>query len=74
MWVGNIHIYRAKDQPATRYWVGFSETDGIWIRHKSRSRCRCFKCKKLRWAKNMIAHVYYDGVYYFCKAGKGCKA
>ena len=75
-----LHIYQAEDQPATRYWVDLStmkngrvKRDGFWVRCKSRALRPCSKCCKKRWACNMIAHVYYDGAYFFCKRGKGCR-
>lgn len=67
-----LHIYVAERQPATRYRVQLTDDDGIWIRNKRRTRMRCFRCKKLRWAGNMFVQVYYDGVYQLCKNGKGC--
>lgn len=68
-----LHIYRAREQRATRYTV---DLDGklLTICNRRRRLFHCHKCKRLRWATNMSAHVYYDGVYYSCRAGKGCKA
>jgi hypothetical protein len=75
--VSNVHIYRAKDQPATRFKVVLDMPSGtrtMWLKNADRCPIRCFKCRKRRWAVNMIVHVYYDGSYYFCRKGKGCKA
>lgn len=67
----NIHVYRARNQPATRYTV---ELDGTrhTFRCRRRTLVRCFKCGESRWAANMFVHVYYDGIYAFCRPGKGC--
>lgn len=76
-----LHIYRAKDQPATRYWVDLSTwkngritRNGFWVRCKRRALRYCHKCGKQRWAAYLTVHCYYDGTYYFCQKGKGCKA
>jgi hypothetical protein len=74
--VSNVHIFRAKDQPATRYSVTLDMPKGpetMWFVCRRRKLFFCFKCKQRRWAGNLTAHVYYDGIYYFCKKGKGCK-
>lgn len=71
----SVHIYVAKDQPATRYAVDMGPgSKKIWIKSSPRARLWCFSCKKLRIAKNLIAHVYYDGTVFYCRRGKGCKA
>lgn len=75
--VSNVHIFRAKDQPATRYSYTLDigkRVETHWITNRRRKVLFCFTCKQRRWACNLTAHVYYDGVYYFCKKGKGCKA
>lgn len=71
--VSDVHIYRAAHQPAHRYRVSLGET-GFWVRCKPRALRLCFKCNKYHYAKNMVVQVYYDGVYVWCKPGKGCKA
>lgn len=70
----NVHIYRAKNQPATRYL--FDLGDGIrhWFVSGKRSLFPCFECRKRRWAKNLFVQVYYDGERFFCREGKGCRA
>lgn len=30
-------------------------------------------CNKRRRAANLIAHVYYDGTWSYCRKGEGCK-
>jgi len=71
-----IHVYRAKDQPATRFVVWLDMPKGrkkLIITNRRRKILFCSTCKQKRWAGNLTAHVYYDGTYYFCKPGKGCK-
>ena len=71
-----LHIYRARDQPATRYSVTLDMPDGpetMWFTCRRRKIFFCFTCKLRRWAGNLTAHVYYDNTYFFCKPGKGCK-
>ena len=79
--MSNVHIFRAKDQLATKYWVDLSswesgkfKRDGFWVRCRRRALRYCHKCKKKRWAANLFIHVYYDMTLHFCKPGKGCKA
>ncbi len=72
-----IHVYKAKDQPATKF-VTIVQTPfmkhRVWTRYKARMLLPCHLCHKFRWAMNMYAQVYYDGVYFRCATGKGCKA
>lgn len=68
-----LHVYRARNQPATRYRVELAPNDGVWIRSKPRALLPCFDCRKKHYAKNLLVHVYYDGTYFFCRPGKGCK-
>ncbi len=69
-----LHVYVRPYQPATRYKIDPLGDGGIWIRNKPRSLMRCHKCNKLRWAKYCRVQVYYDGVYQWCRPGRGCKA
>jgi len=32
------------------------------------------RCDRRRIAANLIAHAYYDGTYFYCRRGTGCKA
>jgi len=68
----NVHLYRAPSQPAHRFVVDVGE-GRHWFRYPKRSLVRCQNCHKLRWAQNCVVQVYYDGAYYFCRPGKGCK-
>lgn len=71
-----VHIYRANGQPATRYSITLSMTSGdhtFWINNPRRRLMYCRTCKQRRRAENLVAHVYYDDVYFSCKPGKGCK-
>ncbi len=69
-----VHVYRARDQPATRYRVELAVGHSITIRTRRLSRLHTMCCKRVRIAGNCVAHVYYDGVYFFCRKGCGCKA
>jgi hypothetical protein len=71
-----LHIYRARDQPATRFSYVLDLPGGpktCWIVNRRRTLLPCFTCKRRRRACNLTAHVYYDATYFFCKQGKGCK-
>jgi len=67
-----IHVFRANDQPATRFAIDLGGTR-LWTRFRRRTPLPCFKCKRRRWAANLVAHVYYDGTYFYCRPGKGCR-
>jgi hypothetical protein len=68
-----IHIFTANRQPATRYVVHVGD-HRFTMRCRRRTQIRCFSCGRHRWAAYLTAQVYYDGVYFHCKAGHGCKA
>ena len=68
-----VHVFRAKDQPATRYVVDMGDGDRFTMRCRRRTQLPAFCCKQRRYAANLIAHAYYDGTYFFCRQGKGCK-
>jgi hypothetical protein len=64
-----VHIYRAEPQPATR-WELDVFGDGrppMVVTHAPTKRLWCYACYRRRQAKNLVAHVYYDGTYYFCR-------
>ena len=60
-------------QPATRFKDrnGFAE---MWFRFKPRHLCMTRCCHRPRWAKYLRVQVYYDGLYFWCSDGHGCKA
>lgn len=68
-----VHIYRAASQPATRFLVDFGDDLRHWFTYRKRSLVWCMCCKRKRWAANAVVQVYYDGNYYFCRKGHGCK-
>lgn len=68
----NVHVHRAEDQPATKYVIWLDENK-VNVTNPRRRVFYCFRCSRPRIAANLIVHVYYDGIYYFCKPGKGCK-
>lgn len=68
-----VHVHRAKDQPATRYVVELGD-HRFTVINRRRTMLPCFRCRRKRRAANLFVHAYYDGTYFFCKPGKGCKA
>jgi hypothetical protein len=74
--VSTLHVYTRPHQSATR-WVDHPAERrlGRAIVHRNPPNrllgAHC--CRKLRAAKNCTVQVYYDGVYVFCRPGKGCK-
>jgi len=64
-----LHIYAAKAQPATRY-TDMTMGDPIVFKNPPRKLIRCHACGKLKWAKNLTAHVYYDGTNFYCRYKK----
>lgn len=68
----NVHIYRAKSQPATRFKTDFGNFS-MTTRYKRRTQLWANCCKKRRWATHLFAHVYYDGTWFYCRPGRGCK-
>ena len=68
-----LHIFTVRKQPATRYHLDPLGDGGFWIRHAKRCQIRTVCCRKLRWAQNLFAQPYYDGTYYSCRPGCGCR-
>lgn len=71
--MSGVHIYRAKDQPATNFAENFL---GRIMRFRNEPRSLLFAqcCGKKRQARNLIVHVYFDCTKFFCKPLKGCNA
>lgn len=69
----SLHIFRANDQEAVRHRVHIGDLKPRWCTIPPYKRLWAFCCAERRLAKNLIIHVYYDGDYFFCKAGMGCK-
>lgn len=67
-----LHVHRARDQPATRYLVG-GIPEVIEVTHPDRRLLRTSCCKKRRIAANLTVQSYYDGDYFHCKPGTGCR-
>lgn len=79
--MGDLHVYRAQDQPATRFVtvldIGQGErrkTVRLWTRHPRNRLLPAFCCRRQRPAKNLTVRVYYDAMMFWCRPGKGCKA
>ena len=73
---GNIHIYDRPRQPATR-WVDVVGLPGgrakrIVVRNSAHRLLPTSCCHRRRPAKNLDVKAFYDGVYAYCRAGKGC--
>ena len=75
-----LHIHVAMSQPATRYRVDLStivagevKPRGFWCKNPGGRLLFAMCCKKRRPAKNLVAHSYYDGTWFYCRPGKGCK-
>jgi hypothetical protein len=70
--VSAVHLYTTKNQPATYY--RFSWGSGfVTMLNPPRRLLRCQKCNKRRWAAHCVVQTYYDGTYYWCAPGHGCK-
>jgi hypothetical protein len=68
----SLHIYTTHCQPATRYEDHNIDPPHTFT-HPGNSLVWCHCCEKRRPAKNAVVQVYYDGMYFWCAPGKGCK-
>ncbi len=71
-----VHVYRAKDQPATKHYYDLQIGDRVerfWTTLPDQACCFTRCCKRKRHAKNLVVHVYYDGMWFYCRPGTGCK-
>ena len=65
-----VHIYAAAAQPMIRHRADLWFDDvGKWYEYNPRRQFRCCTCGQLRYAKNLVIRVYYDGSYIFCAEG-----
>jgi hypothetical protein len=69
-----IHFYMASHQPAHRFFIYFEGTSRHWVKRSKRSLVSTKCCDVKRWAGNCWAQAYYDGVYFFCRKGHGCRS
>ena len=67
-----LHIYTEKLQPATR-WTDTHGQKPVVFRWPANRLLWCNCCRKKRPAKNCVVQSFYDGLYVWCAAGKGCK-
>lgn len=67
-----IHVYTKAMQPATRYLIDAVDPPMV-ITTKPGVRIRTMCCRKKRIAANLQVRAYYDGCWYWCVPGKGCK-
>ena len=68
---GEVHVWRADPQPATRWFV-WLDNRRLWTRWSPFKRLRCYECGRRRIARNLIVHAYYDEVRVFCKPDLQC--
>ena len=68
------HIYRAVEQPATRFMVYLDDKRRHRFQYRRRQLCRTDCCRRLRQRGNCVVQVYYDAIYHWCRNGYGCKA
>ena len=61
-----VHIFTRPLQPAYNF-VDQNFEPPMRVRRNKRRCARCFKCRNLRWLKNMQVQVYYDAVYHYCR-------
>jgi hypothetical protein len=71
--MGDVHIYTAKEQPATRYKVDGGGRTSFIVRRSPRALMYCHDCKRQRWAKYLVVQTYYDMTAVWCKRGHGCR-
>ncbi|MGB3935166.1 MAG: hypothetical protein WBL29_05570 [Burkholderiales bacterium] len=72
---GAIHIYAARFQTATHYFVDLSDEKRkrlMWLHMSPHKLVRCCACHCLRRAKNCVVQVYYDGHRFSCRDGEKC--
>ena len=70
---GEVHIYTAPKQPATR-WVDSNLDPPRVIEWPAHRLVFAYCCGKRRLAKNCVVQSYYDGVYIWCAPERGCNA
>jgi len=71
--MSTLHLYRAGEQPATRYRVGLNTRSPFWVTCHPRTQLWAMCCKRRRYARGLVVQVYYDAIYQWCKPGHGCK-
>lgn len=63
-----VHIYRAKQQPATRWELDMGEgREPLVVTNKPGRLLQCSHCWRKRRARDMAAYVYYDSTDYVCR-------
>jgi len=67
-WYGNVHIYAEPGQPLTKFRLYPYEADGeeLWDTTPPYKLYYCHNCGRLRAAKDLNVHVYYDHVSIVC--------
>lgn len=73
--MSDLHVYTARNQPATRYVVDlFGDDEAMVFEQPPRSLVRCWSCERRRWAERCHVQVYYDSTRFFCNDKVQCKA
>jgi len=67
-----LQVYTAPTQPAT-HWTDTHCGKAVEMRLRPRKLIYTRCCHKRRIAKNCVVQSYYDGLYFWCAPGKGCK-
>ena len=63
-----VHIYSAKQQPATRWELDMGEDrEPLVVTHAPDELLTCSHCYRKRPASDMVAYVYYDMTDYACR-------
>lgn len=63
-----VHIYRANEQPATRWKIDMGPGKRPLVVKNAPGRLlQCSHCYRIRRARNMVAYVYYDSTDYVCR-------
>lgn len=63
-----VHIYAADPQPATRWELDIGEgRKPIVVENEPDALLQCSACYRRIPARDMVAHVYYDGTNYYCR-------
>lgn len=70
--MNDVHIYSASPQRATKYIDNCSEHT-FTFENGPMTSIPTACCYRWMWAKDCVAQVFYDGTYFYCADGKGCK-
>jgi hypothetical protein len=69
----SLHLYTRPHQPATQITVHVFDEAPKTFRYRRRDVARASCCKARRWMGYLTVQVYYDGWYFWCRPGRGCR-